>query len=73
MVKHTQTIRQLLPTNCLSVFDHFVRLVLKRLNFVTVLGNHFKHGITVPGQKREKMCQDGPEIGFFKYFERFGH
>ena len=31
MVRHTQTIRQLLPTNCLSVFDHFVGLVLKRV------------------------------------------
>ena len=31
MVKHTQTIRRLLPTNCLSVFDHFVGLVLKGL------------------------------------------
>ena len=30
--KHIQTIRRLLPTNCLSVFDHFVRLVLKWLN-----------------------------------------
>ena len=29
MAKHTQTIR--LPTNCLSVFDHFVELVLKVL------------------------------------------
>ena len=29
MVKHTQTIRWLLPTNCLSVFDYFVELVLK--------------------------------------------
>ena len=29
MVKHTQTIRRLLPTNCLSVFDHFVKLALK--------------------------------------------
>ena len=28
MVKHTQTIRRLLPTNCLSAFDHFVRLAL---------------------------------------------
>ena len=28
MVKHTQTIRRLLPTNRLSVFDHFVELVL---------------------------------------------
>ena len=26
MVKHTQTIRRLLPTNSLSVFDHFVGL-----------------------------------------------
>ena len=31
MVKHTQTIRRLLPKNCLSVFDHFVGLALKRL------------------------------------------
>ena len=29
MVKHTQTIRQLLLTNCLSVFDHPVGLALK--------------------------------------------
>ena len=28
MVKHTQTI----PWNCLSVFNHFVRLTLKGLN-----------------------------------------
>ena len=31
MLRHTQTIRQLLLTNCLSVFEHFVGLVLKRL------------------------------------------
>ena len=29
---HTQTIRQLLPTNCLRVFDHFVGLALKELS-----------------------------------------
>ena len=29
MVKHTQTIRRLLPTNCLSVFGHLVGLALK--------------------------------------------
>ena len=29
MVKHTQTIRRLLPTNCLRVFDHFVGLFFK--------------------------------------------
>ena len=39
MVKHTQTIRRRLPTNCLSVFDHFVALALK--------------GLTVCGQLRE--------------------
>ena len=32
MVKHTQTIRRFLPTNCLSVFDHYVGLALKGLN-----------------------------------------
>ena len=32
MDKHTQTIRRLLATNCLSVFDHFVGLVLKGLS-----------------------------------------
>ena len=31
MVKHPQTIRRLLPTNSLSVFDHFVGLTLKVL------------------------------------------
>ena len=29
MVKHTKTTRRLLPTHCLSVFDHFVGLALK--------------------------------------------
>ena len=31
MVKHIQTIRRLLPTSCLSVFDHFVDMALKGL------------------------------------------
>ena len=31
MVKNTQIIRRLFPTNCLSVFDHFVGLTLKGL------------------------------------------
>ena len=34
MVKHTQTIHRLLPTNCLSVFDHFVGLALNGLKYV---------------------------------------
>ena len=36
MVKNTQTIRRLLPTNCLIVFDHFVGLALKGLSFVKI-------------------------------------
>ena len=32
MVKHTQTIRRKLPSNCLSVFDHFVGLAPKGLS-----------------------------------------
>ena len=32
MVKHIQTIRRQFPTNCLSVFDHFVGLALKGLS-----------------------------------------
>ena len=31
MVKHTYTTRWLLPTNCLNVFDYFVRFALKGL------------------------------------------
>ena len=31
MDKHTQAIRRLLSTNCLTVFDHFEGLTLKEL------------------------------------------
>ena len=31
MAKHTQAIRRLVPTNCLSVFDLFLELTLKVL------------------------------------------
>ena len=31
MIEHTQTVRWVLLTNSLSVFDHFVRLALKGL------------------------------------------
>ena len=37
MVKHTQTNRRLLPTNCLSVFNYFVGLALKGLNSLQTL------------------------------------
>ena len=39
MVKYTQAIRGKQPTNCLSVFDHFVGLVFKGLK-----GYHFLAG-----------------------------
>ena len=32
MVRHNETIRWLLPTNGLSVFDHFLELELEGLN-----------------------------------------
>ena len=34
MVKHSQTIDKLLPTNCLSVFDPIVVLALKGLKII---------------------------------------
>ena len=37
MVKNTQTIRRQKPTNCLSVFDHFVGLALKWLRKFDIL------------------------------------
>ena len=40
MVRHTQTIRRLLPTNCSSVFDHFVGVALKGLQKVVDEGNN---------------------------------
>ena len=42
MVKQTQKICQLLPMNCLSLFDHFVALALKGLSpllFIITLEN----------------------------------
>ena len=43
MVKHTQTIRQLLPTSCLSLFYHFVRLALKGLKNRSFQLGRIKH------------------------------
>ena len=37
MVKRTRTIRRQQPTNCLSVFDLFVGLVLKGLIFTSII------------------------------------
>ena len=45
MVKHTQKLRRLLPTNSLSVFDHFAGSTLKGLNENSNLQHDFK-GVT---------------------------
>ena len=44
MVKHAETIHRRLPTICLRVFNHFVRLALKGLNCVTFLFLSNKNG-----------------------------
>ena len=45
MVKHTQTIHRQKPTNCLSVFDHFEGLALKKQ----------PDGFTMPFSVQEKI------------------
>ena len=48
MVKHTQTIRRLMPTNCFSVFDHFVGLALKKLTSTSLIFMEQLYLITLP-------------------------
>ena len=45
MVKHIQTIRRLLPTNCLSVFGYFMGLALKGLRNISCTKHWGKLGI----------------------------
>ena len=45
MVKQTQTIRLLLPTNCLSVFDHLVGLALKGLMYLRKFNKSTQLGV----------------------------
>ena len=42
MVKHTQTFRRLLSTNCLSIFDHFVGLALKRFTYLLLFSRELE-------------------------------
>ena len=42
MVKHTQTIRRIFQTNCLSVFDHFAGSALKGLIVEVKLGDNLQ-------------------------------
>ena len=50
MVKHTQTIRLQKPTNCLSVFGHFVGFAIKGLRSVRwrkILGQNITITISI--------------------------
>ena len=43
MVKNTQKIRRLLPTNCFSVFHHFAELAFNGFNkYLQMIGIHEK-------------------------------
>ena len=42
IVKHTQTICRLLATNCLSLFDYFMKLALKGLIKMKMNGKNQK-------------------------------
>ena len=54
--KSEKWLTRLLPTNCLSVFDHFVGVMLIKLIFNSVLAN-------VPILYLEEIPKNWPEIG----------
>ena len=57
MAKHTQRIRQQLPTNCLSVFDHFVGLALKSSS--KIIHDNFKSDYSL-----NVLFTQGPMVSF---------
>ena len=57
MVKRTQTIRRLLPKNCLSVLDDYVGLALKVL--------------TEPKQVSKRLCAAGHDCSGSKDIQWF--
>ena len=65
MVKYTQTIRLQQPTNCLSVFEYFVKLVLKGLNPLNIRNQTWRRSLSVDQQvlesieKRATLVQNG--------------
>ena len=63
MVRHTQTIRRLQPTNCLSVFDPFVGLALKGLkSFKSILNRTFKSKVQYKVIQLNSCCLGSFEI-----------
>ena len=74
MVKHTLTIRQLLPTNCLRVFDHFVGLALKGLiikYYDHSLDNTIVHEISL--EKKKTFIQTYTKDFLFNCFISKGY
>ena len=59
IVKHTQTIYRLLPTNCFSACDHFVGLALKGLTFIVRLSLVF---IYKQRRKTKKKAEIGQKL-----------
>ena len=82
-IKWSNTLKQFagkLPTNRLSVFGHFVNLVLKRLKIATLLKKLFKQVDWVKGEKCSKcfiiVRNSRPDDvfckkGFLKHFAKF--
>ena len=73
MFKHNQTIRRLLPTNCLSVSDHFVGLALKGLaSFLSILHEMVKHKLKIFQQMLQNFYHELGRfmLGFLKDFSR---
>ena len=67
MVKHTQTIRRLLPTNCLSVFDYFVGLAHKGLGLDAPYVRLFYVDLVFPFLLYKQ------EFWVFYFFKLFNH
>ena len=69
MVKYTQTICRQKPTNCLSVFDHFVGLALKGLRRckVSVIATVVMKHQPFPSQPRMKRKNKLKTFYFYTY------
>ena len=78
MVKHTQTIRRQKPTNCFSVFDHFVVLALKGLTyFLKLLVNQItsffhQHYFQMEQVDKEIDQQESKRMRLFASYECMG-
>ena len=68
MVKHTQTIRRLLPKNCLSAFDQFLELVLKGLTLAQqMLPTYRLYGSMFPSYRNQSINLLYKSIDWFLY------